>query len=108
MPQARRWHSVRRCTIGAFERIDGDIDLRKRARGPALERMGHADLFADEQHRRLVALAFANNDCPVDRHRVHSAAHRFDRGLVRPVTVALPHGVRTGDGRLLDHAQELE
>jgi hypothetical protein len=97
-----------RAQIRAFERIDGDVDLRKRARGTALERMGHANLFADEQHRRLVALAFANNDRPVDRHRVHGAAHCFDRGLVRSVTIALPHRVCARNGRLLDHAQELE
>jgi hypothetical protein len=59
-------------------------------------------------HRRLVALAFADDDRAVDRHRVHLAAHRLHGHLVGLVTAALTHGVRAGDRRLLDHAQELE
>ena len=66
------------------------------------------DLLADVEHRRLVALAFADDDRAVDRHRVHLAAHGLDRRLIRQVAVALPHRVGTGDGRLLDHAEELE
>src|SRR5216684_4571936 len=38
---------------GALERIDGDIDLR-----PGIE----PDLLADEQHRRFVAFALADDD----------------------------------------------
>ena len=69
---------------------------------------GHAHLLADEEHRRFVALPFADHDGAVDRHRVHLVAHRLDGGLVRAVTVALPHRVRAGDGGLLDDAQEVE
>ena len=97
-----------RAQIRAFEWIDGDVDLRQRDRGPALERVRHADPFADVQHRRLVALAFANDDRAVDRHRVHRAAHRFDRGLVGSMTIALPHRVGARDRGLFDDAQELE
>ena len=70
--------------------------------------LGHAHLLADEQHRRLVALALADDDGAVDGHGVHLAAHRLDGGLVRQVPVALPHRVRAGDRRLLHDAQELE
>ena len=40
----------------AFERIEGDIDLRTAG----------ADLFADIKHRRFVALAFADHNRAVD------------------------------------------
>ena len=66
------------------------------------------DLLADVQHRRFVALAFADDDRAVDRHRVHRAAHRFDRRLIGPMTIALPHRVRARDGGLFDDAKELE
>jgi hypothetical protein len=65
-------------------------------------------LLADEEHRRLVALALADDDGAVDGHGVHLASHGLDGSLVRQVTVALAHGVGAGDGRLLDHAQELQ
>ncbi len=66
------------------------------------------DLLADVQHRRFVALAFADDDGAVDRHRVHHLAHRLDGDLVRLVTVALPHRVRARDGRLFDDAEKFE
>ena len=80
----------------------------KPAAGRALSACAMPDLLADVEHRRLVALAFADDDRAVDRHRVHHAAHRFDGDLIRPVAIALPHRVRAGDGRLFDDAQELE
>ena len=43
---------------GALERIDGDVDLGARRRG--------ADLLADVEHRRLVHLAFADDDAALD------------------------------------------
>ena len=110
----RRQHGDRvrrtgRAQVGALERIDGDIDLRiVLRRRAAAHRVRRADLLADVQHRRLVALAFADDDRAVDRHRVHDAAHRLDGHLVRSVPVALAHRVRAGDRRLLDDAQELE
>ena len=71
-------------------------------------RVAETDLLADIEHRRLVALPFANDNRAVDRHRVHDLAHRLDGDMVRPVAVALAHGVSAGDGRLLDDAKKLE
>ena len=68
----------------------------------------HADLLADVEHRRLVALAFADDDRAVDGHRVHLAAHRLDGDRVGLVPIALSHRVGAGDGGLLDDAQEVE
>ena len=42
--------------VRALERIDRDIDFRSNT---------SADLFADVQHRRLITLAFADDDAPV-------------------------------------------
>ena len=64
--------------------------------------------LTDEQHRRLVALAFPDDDGAVDRHRVEHSPHRLDGRLVGLVAVALPHRVRARDRRLLDDAEELE
>ena len=66
------------------------------------------DLLADVEHRRFVALAFADDDGAVDRHRVHHLAHRLDGDLVGLVAVALAHRVRARDGRLLDDAEKFE
>ena len=96
-----------RAEIRALERIDGDVDLVVGA-AVAVGLAGQADLLADVEHRRLVALTLADDDGAVDRHGVELAAHRLDRRLVRPVTIALAHRVGAGDGRLLDDAQELE
>ena len=71
-------------------------------------RVRHSDLFADVQHRRLVALPFADDDRAVDRHRVHALAHGLDRHLVGLVPVALPHRVRAGNRRLFDHGKKVE
>ena len=99
-----------RAQVRALERIDGDVDLVEARRPRAVDVLGvdQADLFADVEHRRLVALAFADDDGAVDRHRVHHLAHRLDGDLVGLVTVALPHRVRARDGGLLDDAQKFE
>ena len=97
-----------RAEVRPFERIDRDVDLRERAAGRAAHRVRQADLLADVQHRRLVALAFADDDRAVDRHRVHHPAHRLDRDLVGLVPVALAHRVGAGNRRLFDDAQEFE
>ena len=76
----------------AFERVERDVD----ARAAALRR---ADLFADEQHRRLVALAFADDDGAVHRQLVERRAHRLDRGGVGGLLVAAADQVRRGDRR---------
>ena len=68
----------------------------------------HPDLLADVEHRRFVALALADDDGAVDRHRVHHAAHRLDGDLVGLVAIALPHRVGAGDGRLFDDPEKFE
>src|SRR3546814_16901126 len=55
---------------GAFERIEGDVEGR--AAG--------ADLLADEQHRRLVALALADHHRAVALPAVPPLAHGVDGG----------------------------
>ena len=62
----------------------------------------------EETLRVLVAFAFADDNAPVDRHRVHHAAHGFDRHLVGHVAFALAHRVRARDGGLFDDAEEFE
>ena len=66
------------------------------------------DALADEQHRRLVALALANHDGAVDRDGVEAMAHRLDRHLIGLVPIALAHRVRARDRGFLDHAKEFE
>ena len=44
---------------------------------------GPPDLLADVEHRRLVALALADDDRAVDRQAVQRLAHRLDRGAGR-------------------------
>jgi hypothetical protein len=67
-----------------------------------------ADLLADVEHRRLVALAFPDHDGAVDRQGVHHLAHRIDGDLVGVLAVPLPHRVRARDRRLFDDAEKLE
>src|SRR5690606_34560272 len=56
-----------RAQVRAFQRIDGDVDLRK---GDALpfRLVRQADLLADVEHRRLVAFTFTDDDGAVDRY----------------------------------------
>ena len=65
----------------ALQRVDRNVDL---------EAGLGADLFADEQHRRLIHLALADDDGPVDRQIVEFAAHGIDGGLVGGLLVAAP------------------
>ena len=67
-----------------------------------------ADLLADEQHRRLVALALADHHGAVDRQLVELAPHGVDRGLVGGLLVAAAAQPRRRDGRALGHAHDLE
>ena len=81
------------------ERIDRDVAPS----GPAV-----ADLLADEEHRRLVALALADDDRAVDRQAVQLAAHRVDGGLVGRLLVAVAAQARGGDGGALGDADEFQ
>ncbi len=69
--------------------------------------MREANLLADVQHRRFIALAFTDDDGAVNRDGVHFTAHRLDGHLVRSVAVALAHGVGAGHGGLFGDAKEL-
>ena len=84
---------------GAFQRIDGDIDL-----GALLV----PDFLADEQHGRFVALALADAHDAVDRQLVQLAAHGIDRGLVGGHLVAAAAQPRSGDRGALRHAHDLD
>jgi hypothetical protein len=66
------------------------------------------DLFADVEHRRLVALALANDDRAVEADVVHRAAHRFHRRFVGVVVVAVTHPVVGRDRRGLGDTHEIE
>ena len=66
------------------------------------------DLLADVQHRRLVALALADDDRPREVRLVHRAAHRLGRGLVGLVALALAHEPRGRDRRGLGDPDHLE
>ena len=83
----------------AFERIDGDIDLRA---------LAGADFLADEQHRRFVALALADDDAAVDVDVAEFGAHGLDGGVVGGLLVALAAPVGGGDRGALGDAHQLE
>ena len=90
--------------VRALERVDRDVDRRARRRGRARP----ADLLADVEHRRLVALALADDDRAGDLDLVHRPAHRLGRGAVGPVPVAAAHEARRRDRRRLGDADHLE
>ena len=77
----------------ALERIECDVDLY------ALPR---ADFFADIEHRRFIALAFADDDAALHGHGVERGAHGVDCGLVGGLLVTATYelggGLRGGDG----------
>ena len=66
--RARRSRSARRWRRGSCPRAD-----RRRCRPPGSSRRLAADLLADEQHRRLVALALADDDRAAHRAGVSIA-----------------------------------
>ena len=57
--------------VGALERVDRDVDLER-----ALDAALRAQLLADVEHRRLVALALADDDAA--GHRQQSSSRRID------------------------------
>ena len=83
----------------AFERIDRDIHLGA---------VPVSDPFADEQHRRLVALALADHDGAVDRQLVELAAHGVHGSLIGGLLVAAATEPRRGDGGALGHTHEFQ
>ena len=67
-----------------------------------------ADLLADEQHRRFVALALADHHGAGDGQVVHLAPHGVDRRLVGRLLVAAPAQLRRRDRGALGHPRDLE
>ncbi len=80
-------------------RVDRDVGLRTFAA---------PDVLADEEHRRLVALALADDDPTGERDLVHRAAHRLDRRGVRLRGVAVAHPMRRGDRARLGDADQFQ
>ncbi len=64
--------------------------------------------LADIQHRRFIALAFADHDGSGDGHFFKGVAHGLHRGMIGTGAVALSHGARGRDGGFLHHARHLE
>src|ERR1700688_920623 len=57
--------------VGAFERIDRDVDLWHIA---SIREVG-ADFFADVEHWRFIAFALADHNCAAHGNAFHSPAH---------------------------------
>ena len=84
----------------ALERIERDVDPLAGAA---------ADLFADIEHRRLVALALADHHQPVHvENAVERRAHGIDRRLVGLLLVAAPAPLRRRDRRRLGDPRDLD
>jgi hypothetical protein len=75
--------SAQRAKVRAFEWIYCNIDFGTGCRQLFADAEASAYFFADEEHRRLVAFSFTNDDAAAHRHRVHHFAHRFDGNLIR-------------------------
>ena len=83
----------------SVDRVDGDVGQRRRT---------VADLLAVVEHRRLVLLAFADDDDAVHRHGGEHGAHRLDGGAVHADLVAPSNPARRRHRRRLGDAHELE
>ena len=70
--------------------------------------VAEADLFADVKHWRFVALALADDYLAAHGYGVHRFAHGLYGDMVGVFPVALPHGLRRGNGRRLNHPQKIE
>jgi hypothetical protein len=82
-----------------LERVDRDVDLRRRS---------VADLLAVVEHRRLVLLALSDHDGAVHRDVVEHHAHRVDRRPVCRLLLAAPDPARARQGGVLGRPNELE
>ena len=95
---------ARRAEVRALERVHRDVHFRQTGDpGSTL-----ADLLADEQHRRFIALPFSDHDRAVDRNRIQDLPHRLHCHLIGSMPIAVAHGVRRGNRGVLDNAQELQ
>ena len=66
------------------------------------------DLLADVEHRRLVALALADDDAAADVQVAEGAAHRLGGGAVGAVAVAEADETGRGQRRRLGDANDFE
>ena len=83
----------------AFQRIYGDIDFGARF---------GADLLADEQHRRLIHLALADDDGAVDQEAAQFAPHGVHGRLIGFLLRAAAAEAGGGDSRTFSHAHDFE
>ena len=88
--------------VGAFTRIDSDVDFRARTRFVA-----RPDFFTNEEHRRIVTLAFTDDNPTAHVNFVHAFAHRFHGSFVCTVFVALTGQFRRCDRGLFDDLNNL-
>ena len=100
-----RADSAGRADRSALERIECDVDLR-RVRDARVDTQTHA--LTDVEHRRLVALALADDDGAVDANGVERFSHRIDGGLVGRFFVAATHPSRARESGGFGDANEFE
>src|SRR5206468_3375052 len=62
--------------------------------------------FADIEHRRLIAFAFADHDCPSHGYVVHGAAHSLRGHVVGEPAVAFAHGSGGSNGGRLHYTKK--
>ena len=84
---------------GPFERIDRDVEIRPDA---------SSDLFADEEHRRFVPLAFADHNRALDREFCQFMPHGIHCSPIGVDLVAKPTQEGRRNSRALGHAGDLE
>jgi hypothetical protein len=96
-----------RAQVRALERIDRNVNSRQ-PRGDCRADGSESNFFADEQHRRLVTLAFPDDDRAIDWHVIQALPHGLDRGLIRFPPVAESHRVGARNRCLLHDAEEFE
>ena len=100
-----------RAEVRAFERIDGDVDLRETDHAEALDRLWRVTRPTFSPMYSIGASSRSPSPMtivPSIGTAVHDLAHRLDGDLIGLVAVALSHRVRARDRRLLDDAEELE
>ncbi len=73
--------------VRPLERVDRDVDRQH----VAPSALAPADLLADVEHRRLVALPLADDDPAGELDLVHRPAHCLDGGPVGAVLLAAAH-----------------
>jgi hypothetical protein len=84
---------------GAFQRVQRDVDLGA---------LAQADLLADVQHRRFVALALADHHHAIHLDVVERGAHGVHGKLVGLLFIATAAQGGSGNGGSLRHAGNLD